>query len=402
MWNPEVWYAIPSANTARAVACLAVWRSRGYRTAVFLDEGAPSVGADLEVRGAYPGYFAAVNRLVTHIGPTADVVVTGGDDMYPDPDHAPSDIARQFYTRFPDGAGVMQPVGDTLTGTDQICGSPWFGRGWLLRAYEGQGPFHPGYTAFFGDEELLHVARQQGRLWQRPDLVQRHDHYTRPGGPPIEPYQERNQRYWAMDQQLFHERRDAGWPQAGLRDVARLSLLICTTEARWSWLERLGNNLRPQVLSVLPEVEVIVETDRGERSVGIKRQALLEQASGRYVAFIDDDDLVASDYVSRILAALDLGPDCVGFRGVITTNGENPEVFEHALRHEEWCTREGVHLRCPNHLNPVRRDLALRVGFPAIHYGEDRDYSVRLRPLLQTEVFLEGEPMYHYEYRTRK
>jgi len=401
MWTPRVWYAIPSANPARAQSCLAKWRARGYKTAVFLDAGVGGVDADLVVSAEYPGYFAAVNLLAHEIGEQADILVTGGDDIFPDERHTAVEIGREFYARFPDGFGVMQPIGDPLPGTDRICGSPWLGRGWLTRAYGGAGPLHPNYIAFFGDEELHHVAKLHGCLWQRPDLVQHHAHYSREGGPPIESYQMGNQRYWAADGALCAQRRAVEWDGSGPLSPVRLSILICTLESRREWYNRLLDNLCPQVSAAQPWVEVLVDTDRGERSIGAKRQSLLDRARGVYIAYIDDDDLVADDYIKRVLSALSTGPDCVGLRGIITTDGACPATFEHSLRHAEWYTADGVHYRCPNHLNPVRRDLALRAGFPDLSHGEDSAYSHRLRPHLSTEVFVEA-PLYLYEYRTHK
>jgi hypothetical protein len=41
--------------------------------------------------------------------------------MLPDPRPA-QEIAEAFLARFPDGFGVLQPTGDTMDGTDRICG----------------------------------------------------------------------------------------------------------------------------------------------------------------------------------------------------------------------------------------------------------------------------------------
>lgn len=210
----EVWYAIPSANPPRASACLRVWKERGYKTAVLLDPGAAAVPeADLTLRpGAYPGYFASVNLLAKAIGPRATIVVTGGDDMFPDMKLTAQEITAQFLEHFPDGFGVMQPIGDDLEGTDRICGSPWLGRGWIDRAYGGKGPFWPGYRAFYGDEELFLLTSMQELLWQRRDLTQRHEHWARHGAGAMLPYQRENQKLWDVDKALFRERYAAGWP----------------------------------------------------------------------------------------------------------------------------------------------------------------------------------------------
>jgi hypothetical protein len=49
----------------------------------------------------------------------------------------------------------------------------------------------------------------------------------------------------------------------------------------------------------------------------------------------------------------------------------------------------------------VRRELALQAGFPEVAFAEDYEYSMRLLPLLKTEVLI-TEPMYHYDYWNKK
>lgn len=221
----NVWYAIPSANYARCMSCFDAWEAQGCRCAVLLDFGAlipRNAEVFLQPR-EYPGYFASVNQLAFHLLERhgADIVVAGGDDMFPDPKRTAQEIAEQYLARFPDGFGVMQPTGDDLDGTDRICGSPWFGRGWIQRANGGRGPFWPEYRAFFGDEELKTVAEAQGVLWQRPDLVQRHEHWSRPGAAPKTAYQARNDGLWNRDETIFKVRRGRGFPGSAALEGAR-------------------------------------------------------------------------------------------------------------------------------------------------------------------------------------
>jgi glycosyltransferase involved in cell wall biosynthesis len=179
----------------------------------------------------------------------------------------------------------------------------------------------------------------------------------------------------------------------------RLSILICSLTARAAFLARLRTVLDPQLTE---EVEVLINVDDGQLSIGDKRNALLAAATGDYIAFVDDDDLVRTTYVQSILAAIQTNPDCVGIEGVMTTNGDpKGRLFIHSLRYHIWFEDNGIYYRNPNHLSPVKRELAVKTGFPGINHGEDHDYSKRLLPLLNTEVYIKG-PIYHYDYRTTK
>lgn len=144
-------------------------------------------------------------------------------------------------------------------------------------------------------------------------------------------------------------------------------------------------------------VEILVKNDDGQMPIGRKRNMLLEEAAGEYVAFVDDDDLVSTDYVSKILNAIKTKPDCCGLQGIITFQGQSPRMFIHSLQYREWFEKNNIYYRCPNHLNAVKRELALAVKFPESNFGEDRDFSARLLPVLKQEVFIPGV-IYHYLY----
>lgn len=177
----------------------------------------------------------------------------------------------------------------------------------------------------------------------------------------------------------------------------RLSILIPTLTSRAALLAGLMAHLGER-----DGLEVLIDLDEGERSIGTKRNALVERARGDYVAFIDDDDWVCDDYVSRVIEATESDPDVIGLRGVMTTDGKRPRTFEHSIRYSDWhAAADGTLCRCPNHINPVRREIAARVPFLELSFGEDKAYSLVLRPLLKTEVMLD-EPAYFYRYDPHK
>lgn len=157
--------------------------------------------------------------------------------------------------------------------------------------------------------------------------------------------------------------------------------------------------LQDQCLRFPGRVEVLVETDRGELSIGAKRQKLLERATGEYVAFVDDDDKVSKRYIRLILDAIRSKPDVVGITGTLFVNGRQKKPFHHTTSCTEWYETAEAYFRCPNHLNPVRREHALAIGFADMNHGEDRDYSFRLQAsgLLKSEATVVGS-IYNYLY----
>jgi hypothetical protein len=217
----RVFVCFPTCNPERAATARDRWRAQGYGVAIWVEPSFPDpFDADLVVRrDQYPGYWVACNRLVRlALAAGADVVVCAGDDMDPDPSKRADVLGDEYLERFPDGYGVMQPTGDPmdLGAANRRCGSPWLGRGFILRAYSGAGPYHEGYRQFFGDEELFEVARAAGVLWQRPELTQLHHHWMRYGLETKTGYQVANDRWWAPDETLFRARKAAGFPGSTL------------------------------------------------------------------------------------------------------------------------------------------------------------------------------------------
>jgi glycosyltransferase involved in cell wall biosynthesis len=176
-----------------------------------------------------------------------------------------------------------------------------------------------------------------------------------------------------------------------------LSLLVCTIPRRNRMLQDLLTCLELQ--EGFNQVELL--TDNGAGSIGVKRQRLLTKATGDYVAFIDDDDQVNTQYIKNILPHLGT-VDAIGFEGQITTNGRNAKRFTISKDHN-YEEKEGVYYRYNNHLSPIRREIALQIGYKDMQFMEDYDYATRLKEsgLVKTEAYI-YTPMYFYKYVSKK
>ncbi|HRB54711.1 MAG TPA: glycosyltransferase family A protein, partial [Bacteroidia bacterium] len=69
------------------------------------------------------------------------------------------------------------------------------------------------------------------------------------------------------------------------------------------------------------EVEILTDIDNGQKTIGQKRNELVEKSKGKYVAFIDDDDMVSPFYLKTVLPGCKQDADCVGLMGQMTTDG---------------------------------------------------------------------------------
>ena|SRR3990167_10188319 len=184
----------------------------------------------------------------------------------------------------------------------------------------------------------------------------------------------------------------------------KLSILIPSLISRAAQLNALRQDIDEQSVPYIGQVEVITCTDNGMRSIGDKRNELLQKAKGEYLCFIDDDDTISKDYLKLIFEKIQ--PDCCSLTGVITWDGVNPEVFEHSIKYEAYKTNETgtpKYERYPNHLNVIRTSIARKFEFPKINHGEDTDFATQIfkSGLLKTEAVI-PQTLYHYQYSQMK
>lgn len=183
-----------------------------------------------------------------------------------------------------------------------------------------------------------------------------------------------------------------------------LSLLVCSVHTRRStFAPKIMDQLFGQ-WEALPEadrdrVEIMILTDNKSMMLGEKRNVMVDAARGEYVQFIDDDDRIAEDMISSVLAATADRPDVITFLASVSINGAEPKPCHYSLR---WASDQNTangYRRLPNHICAVRREFALKAPFPALPYREDSGYAKLLRPLLKTEQHI-GRVLYHYDYST--
>lgn len=257
--------------------------------------------------------------------------------------------------------------------------------------------YNPAYNHFYGDQELCSIGNILGKKIELP-IFFNHVHHAA-GKATKDATNIKNSKFHAQDKATFFKRQDQGF---GLQ---RLSILIPTMYKRAVSFNRLLKNLQDQIKELKAEtvVNVLMSIDRGEKSVGEKRNLLVEAATGHYISFIDDDDTVNNKYVSLLLNAIQDKPDCCSLNGIITTNGTDPRVFKHSIEYVGWFEKNNILYRYPNHLNCVKTSIARQIKFPEIRHGEDRDYSDRLKAsgLIKTEYKIE-ETLYYYHFIKNK
>ena len=163
-------------------------------------------------------------------------------------------------------------------------------------------------------------------------------------------------------------------------------------------LLKILNDICP--ISFQHRVEIIIAEDNKEKTVGTKRNEVLDKAKGKYISFIDDDDIVSKWYLSEILNVLDTDDyDGIGFWGIYYVSGNPVMQFNHANSNAGHFKKDGKQHRPLNHLNPVRTEFAKQIRFPEKNFAEDSDYCDRLLEsgLIKKEYNFDiDKMMYHY------
>lgn len=185
----------------------------------------------------------------------------------------------------------------------------------------------------------------------------------------------------------------------------KLSVLICSVHTR-------RNTFLPVILNELyrqydllsesekNDVEIIVLQDNKKIMLGTKRNFMVDMAQGQYVVFVDDDDRINQLYLKKLLTASYNLTDCITFKALVTINGTDAKECIYSVKFYSDANFEDRYERIPNHICAIKRELARKVNYPAIPYGEDSGFSKEIKKYLQTEHFI-NEVLYFYDYNSQ-
>jgi len=174
-----------------------------------------------------------------------------------------------------------------------------------------------------------------------------------------------------------------------------LSILTPAIPERLPKLQRLSQLLEPQLRQFPHSVEWLSFVDpRGCRTIGEKRDDLVQLARGQFVAFVDDDDLVQPTYVASLVQALsvivaDNEPvDVVTFRQEAIIERHRSEVRFNLRANNEAFNPGGVTQRAAWHVCAWRSSLAKRFHFEPSNYGEDWSWARHLNLDARGEIHI--------------
>lgn len=180
-----------------------------------------------------------------------------------------------------------------------------------------------------------------------------------------------------------------------------LSVLIPAVPARAAQASILFGVLTGQaeLLSREQDLEVLVLLDNKRRSTGLKRQALLSIARGRYVAFVDDDDMTHPAYIGNVLRQVEKDADVIVFDSQCRINDGALVHVRHDLAFPNEEYNPAGFRRSPWHIHAWRRELAQSAQYPDLMYGEDVEWLMQVLPRAKTQARVSTlSPLYIYQF----
>jgi hypothetical protein len=165
-----------------------------------------------------------------------------------------------------------------------------------------------------------------------------------------------------------------------------LSILTPTIPGREKQLQALQRRIEKQI--GIQAIEHLILSDNRKRSIGAKRQALLDIARGQYIAFVDDDDDVADGYIEELVNAAASGADVITFLQGATYNGQQSVVDFQLGQGDHGFVPGGLTNRDAWHVNAWRRSRVAHCQFGESNYGEDLTWCQQARRMAQTTVHI--------------
>ncbi|SFX06452.1 Glycosyltransferase like family 2 [Thermoactinomyces sp. DSM 45891] len=182
----------------------------------------------------------------------------------------------------------------------------------------------------------------------------------------------------------------------------KLSILIPSIPERASCLARLVNELQRQ--SDRFPVEILTFVDNKKRSIGTKRNDLIQQAKGDFVVFVDDDDRVSTDYIDSLMSAIRQTPDadCITFDVEVSLGGIIKKICKYDIVYgKDKLEDEQYYYRNPNHIMCFSKKLASQYHYLDMSFGEDTEWAVQVRNQIQKQEKI-PKVLYYYDYMFKR
>lgn len=178
-----------------------------------------------------------------------------------------------------------------------------------------------------------------------------------------------------------------------------LSVLIPTITEREAEANALFRSLENRVKGC--KVEILMMRDNKLCGIGETRNKLLRAAGGKYITFLDDDDLLLEGYFELVLQNIDADKDVITYDQWAVVDGDEGRI-NCRLGHEfEPFRPGGVTKRPPWFWCVWRRELACAYAVPQVRAQEDVLWLRHLWAEAETEAHI-PQVLHRYQFDSAK
>jgi hypothetical protein len=185
----------------------------------------------------------------------------------------------------------------------------------------------------------------------------------------------------------------------------QLSILIPSIPSRWAIAQKLYTKISKMCEG--KDIEILLFLDNKKRTVGAKRDALVQMSRGKYFMFVDDDDDLIS--VDEIYQATFQDVDVITFKQLSVSPNKDKTTFvvkfglgnenEINVNRQMTTITETVFSDCkrpPYHICAWNQTFK-KYRFPESSYGEDWEWVQQCIAEAKTEIFID-KILHRYNY----
>lgn len=310
-----------------------------------------------------------------------NILVLASDDMIPLVQGYDNIIRNDMNEYFRDMDGVLwyNDGGQNNINTLCILGKKYYDRFGYI--------YHPDYVSLWCDNEFTDVSVQLKKVYKSDKTIIEHAH-------PV--YQKteydalyvRNESYFNIDKETYIKRKEKNF-DIDLHQPLLSILTPSVPERIDSHLKRLIEKIKNQIGD--KNVEHLIFLDNKKRTIGLKREMLVEMAKGKYMAFVDDDDDISDDYIDSLLEGISHNPDVVTFKQKCIVNDRTPAIINFSLNNKEneEYYAGGFINRKPFHVCAWKSTLGKKYKFTDRNYSEDWYWAEQLTKHAKTEYHID-------------
>lgn len=326
-----------------------------------------------------------------------DVLLLASDDMIPITQGYDYQIRKDMNDHFRDTDGVLwySDGGQNNINTLCILGKKYYDRFNYV--------YHPDYISLWCDNEFTDVSLKLNKCYKSDKVIIEHQHPVYQKTNYDELYV-RNESYFNIDKITYEKRKSVNF-NLNLLNKKIFSILILGVSDRITKLQNLFLKLEKQILdnNLKDEVEILALIDNKTRTVGSKRQSILDNSEGSFIAFLDDDDEISNDYIKEITDAIKIhsNVDVISFNQETHINNDPPNIVYFGLQYENTEYMNGVPVyRKPFHMCAWNSNIAKSVKFKNISLTEDWTWIEELCKIAKTEHHID-KILHYYLYNNK-